>query len=288
MGKKIQILAFKLLGRRTAYRLGRALYLYARGDIPNDMTSNGEVLVQRGVLAAWKKESGQSLVIFDVGANVGSWSASLLRQAYELGITDQVNLFAFEPVPATARTLRRNLTQRYSLLKIEELGLSAITGKAKIYVSGENAGTNSLSDDSLTEKRELEISLTSVVDYCAARNVHHVHLLKSDTEGHDMEVIRGAMPLLREERISCLQFEYNHRWVFSRNFIKDVFMAVESEALPYKIVKLQSDRILVFGEWHPELDKFFEGNYALIHKDSLAWFPSRAANFDRFNTLSIT
>ena len=99
-----------------------------------------------------------------------------------------------------------------------------------------------------------------------------------------MEVIRGALPLLKEERISVLQFEYNHRWIFSRNFLRDVFLAIES--MPYTVAKLQADHVLLFEKWHPELDKFFEGNYALIHHDARHWFPAKVATFDRFNALS--
>ena len=100
-----------------------------------------------------------------------------------------------------------------------------------------------------------------------------------------MEVIRGALPLLQTGRISVLQFEYNHRWAFSRNFLRDVFVAVEN--LPYKVTKLQTNTLLMFEEWHPELEKFFEGNYALIHKDALGWFPIKKAGFDKNNVLSV-
>lgn len=100
-----------------------------------------------------------------------------------------------------------------------------------------------------------------------------------------MEVIRGALPLLQQERISVLQFEYNHRWAFSKNFLRDVFVGIEH--LPYKVAKLQSDHLLVFENWHPELDKFFEGNYALVHHDAISWFPSKSAIFDKFNTIAI-
>ncbi len=101
-----------------------------------------------------------------------------------------------------------------------------------------------------------------------------------------MEVIRGALSLLKEERISVLQFEYNHRWAFSGNFLRDVFVTIEF--LPYKLVKLQGDSLLVFEKWHPELDKFFEGNYGLVHHDSLNWFPTKSAEFDKFNVLLVT
>jgi len=279
---------FKLLGRRATYRLGRAMYLIARGDIPNDMTRNGEMLIQQGVLDAWQKKpsTGQQLVVFDVGANIGEWSAALVKQVEQRQLAQQVQLYSFEPVAATAQTLRRNLGTDKPWLHIEELALSATSGSAQIFIAAANAGTNSLHADPTGATHEsATIQLASAVDFCATRSIQHVHLLKCDTEGHDMEVIRGALPLLQNGRVSVLQFEYNHRWIMSRNFLHDVFMAIEG--LPYSLGKLQAGQVIMFREWHQELDKFFEGNYVLVHRDALSWFNSKAARFDRFNTLSI-
>ena len=264
--------------------------MHARGDISNDMTKNGEMLIQSGVLAACQKDLDKDtrFVVFDVGANIGEWSAAMLGQLKGLAIEERVSLFAFEPVPATAATLRRNLSPDQPGLHIEEVAFSSASGTAVIYVAGSeaNAGTNSLYDDpSSGQKKALTIKLTCVSEFCEARGIRHIHLLKCDTEGHDMEVIRGALRLLQEGRISVLQFEYNHRWAFSRNFLRDVFVAIEH--LPYKVAKLQSDHVLVFEKWHPELDRFFEGNYALIHRDATSWFPSKSGRFDEFNTVAI-
>jgi FkbM family methyltransferase len=281
-------LAISIMGRRGAYRIGRALYLHARGDIPNNMHCNGEMLIQSGVLAAVKAqgEDKQILVIFDVGANIGEWSTELIYQVRQHGLAQRALLYSFEPVPATAATLRLKLPPNLPWLHVEELALSSTNGSAQIFISSANAGTNSLHPDARESARESAIiQLASAVDFCDSRGIGHVHLLKCDTEGHDMEVIRGALPLLKAGRISVLQFEYNHRWILARNFLRDVFVAIE--ALPYRLGKLQADQVIYFENWHPELDKFFEGNYVLVHRDALQWFASKSADFDRFNTFSL-
>ena len=45
---------FKVCRNKFLYRLARALYKQGRGDIANDMKSNGEMLVQNCVVGAWK------------------------------------------------------------------------------------------------------------------------------------------------------------------------------------------------------------------------------------------
>ncbi len=279
---------FSLLGRRAAYRIGRALYQKARGEVANDMASNGEMLVQRCVVEAWLRGVGKDnrLVIFDVGANVGDWSAAMLNRLAESNVGESADLYVFEPVPSTFEFLRNRLGTRNPGLHYEQVAFSSENGEGVIYVSDLSRGINSLHvNPRRVEEKQIPIVKATATEFCKTNKIQKVHLLKCDTEGHDMEVIRGALQLLADRSISVLQFEYNHRWVFSRNFLRDAFAAVEK--LPYKLAKLQPDHLLIFTEWHPELEKFFEGNYALIHTDVLGWFPTRKVSFDRFNTMRV-
>ena len=280
-------LLFSCIGRRTVYRIGRTLYQHARGDVANDMRSNGEMLIQRCVLGAWLKEGTPKnrLVVFDVGANVGDWSAAFLRRVSDSSLREFVDLYAFEPVPATAKTLRRNLGDQNPFLHYEQVALSSTNGDGNIYV-GSGSGINSLhANPTRGDEEQIAVIKATAADFCRVHNIQRVQLIKCDTEGHDMEVIRGALPMMVDGSISILQFEYNYRWVFSRNYLRDAFIAIEN--LPYKVAKLQSDHIFIFSEWHPELEKYFEGNYAIIHIDALGWFPSKRVNWDTYNTMHV-
>jgi FkbM family methyltransferase len=277
-----------VIGTRTAYRLGRSIYMHARGDIPNDINRNGELLVQKSVIAAIAKSpDNDGFAIFDVGANVGDWTNSFLLGLKDKALTKRVDIYSFEPVPATANRLRNNLPMDNPFVHVEEFALSKNKEVVDIYVTGKNCATSSLYDDGRpTFKEVVQIQSISATEFCNERKIPHVHLLKCDTEGHDMEVIRGANQLLNEQRISVLQFEYNHRWAFSHNFLRDVFLSVESK--PYTLGKLQKNYLLIYTKWHQELDTFFEGNYVLIHDDCLSWFPTKKANFDASNAQYIS
>jgi FkbM family methyltransferase len=280
--KKILI---KLLGRQRLFRLSRALYIYSRGDFPNNMENNGEMFVQNLVIKAWLKNhliSPNRIVVFDVGSNIGDWSLSFIKLFSDN--KQYLDLYCFEPVPGTNATLKKNLLNIFNNVHIENIGLSSVMNEAQIYVSNEsNCGTNSLHNDNLMLSRTaLPINLITASQYCNEKSVHHIHLFKCDTEGHDFDVITGALPLLQESRISVLQFEYNHRWVISRYFLRDVFNLIEN--LPYKLAKIQPNSVMIFNEWHHELDKFFEANYLLIHKSALSWFPTKYAKFSSSNT----
>ena len=285
---KITQMLLKVFGNKALYRLGRTLYMQARGDIANDMMSNGEMLIQNCVVSAWKNGNLKEprLVVFDVGANIGDWSLSLVNQLTESTMREAADLYIFEPVPSTFEFLKNRLGSENPVLHYEPVALSSETGESVIYVSAPNAGTNSLHASSQSgDEQQIAINKVTATDFCKNYKIEKVHLLKCDTEGHDMEVIRGALPLLADERISILQFEYNHRWIYARNFLRDVFISIEK--LPYRLAMLQPGQLWIFSEWHPELERFFEGNYALIHDDAIAWLPTRRVTWDRYNIMCV-
>src|SRR5881392_3283318 len=67
-----------VIGRRNLVRLGRLISMEARLDSANDMAGNGERLVQKCLL---RHAGERKVVAFDVGANIGEWTESLLRLA---------------------------------------------------------------------------------------------------------------------------------------------------------------------------------------------------------------
>jgi FkbM family methyltransferase len=272
------------LGRRTLWRLGRSLYLKARGDSSNNMKSNGEEMNQRHLISQFRRNV-DNLVVFDVGANVGDWTWFLLEEWSKQNINDRLEIHVFEPIPSTFETLQHRINQHklHNLVSFEQVALSDDEGVVEMFIVGENAGTNS-QYRVVTDQNSPSISVrrTTVYAYCLKHNIDTVHFLKCDTEGHDMEVLYGTRKLIEEQRIMVCQFEYNHLWVYSRRFLKDVFDYAENT--PYSIGKVTPHGIEIYPKWHPELERFFEGNYVLLHRDALGWFPIKNGSFDIYNT----
>ena len=148
----------------------------------------------------------------------------------------------------------------------------------------ETGGTNSLSFDRASAAKALEVIVVekqTLDGFCAEHAIDHINLVKTDTEGHDIHVMRGAQKMLESEKIDVYQFEYNHRWVQTRAFLKDVFDIIDG--LPYKVAKITPGGIEIFEGWHPELERFFEGNYLIVHERSLGWFNCRFGQLDQSN-----
>lgn len=273
-----------LVGRRMLWRTGRALYMQARAETSGGIQNDGEQSIQRDFLQACATRS-LSPVVFDVGANVGDWTGSLLEIGQGNGGGRKLEVHCFEPVPATHSVLANRFGGQLPGVQVTlvQKACSSEEGVMEMYVVADGAGTNSLYRDSMSrDGRKIQIETTTVDSYCAANNVDIVHFLKCDTEGHDVEVMHGAARMFREQKIMAFQFEYNHRWVSSRHFLIDVFEF--AEGLPYSIGKITTEGVEIYDAWHPELERFFDGNYLLIHNSALAWYKTRRGSFDSSNT----
>lgn len=252
------------LGRRNLVRLARFLNNESRLDVNNNPATNGETIVQSTVLENLKHND--SICIFDVGANIGTWThsynpASLIVQA-------------FEPCADTYSTLAANL-HTWNLTgntKSNELALSSSVSKLPFYSLGPNIGANSLSPPADSAKHTVEQVQTETIDnYCSRNNISHIDLVKIDTEGHDMEVIYGGNNMLASGTIDILQFEYNHRWIDSRHFLRDAFEFLLP--LGFIIGKITPRGIEFYPAWDHELETFIEANYLAVKQSLRNIFP---------------
>jgi len=270
--------------RRLAWRLGRAIYCRARGEpVGHDITTDGEAYVQQRVIAA--TASAQRLSVIDIGANQGDWALPFLAALPpEQRTSDRIEIHLVEPVPATREKLKVRLSGAAAegLIKIHPVAVSDVCGRAPMHVVAETGGRSSLLSGDVEASKTIEVETTTLAELFKTLGLARAHLVKTDAEGHDLAILRGARELLAAGRIDVYQFEYNHTWVFAHAFLKDVFDLVEG--LPYRVARVRPSSIEVFDAWHPELDRFFHANYLVVREPALAWFDARVGRFDISNT----
>jgi FkbM family methyltransferase len=248
-----------MLGRRHLYRLGRFLFNYARLDLENDMQINGELYVQQVAMSGARER--ETLVCFDVGANVGLWSKALLQQAERSGVAAQVH--AFEPCSETFAALSANLNGNGAAGKFIAVkkACSDHIGRATLNIVEPGCcGVNSIvAGKRFAVQATEEVELTTLDAYCAQSGISRITLLKIDAEGHDFSVMKGAAEMLRRNAIDVIQFEYNQSWIEARNFLRDAFETLQP--FGYHIGKITQRGIEWYGQWSWELETFMEGNY---------------------------
>src|SRR5262249_27492170 len=152
--------------RQFAYRVGRKLYAWGRGEPRNDPHANGEYWLLQQVAQRLAPES----VVLDIGANAGEWSPRLP------GIPAAApTLVAFEPSRATRDVLRTRLAA-FASAEIVELALSNANGEATFYSGIAGAGTNSLHP--ISGSNAERVQTTTLDAWLAARGIAHVALAK--------------------------------------------------------------------------------------------------------------
>jgi FkbM family methyltransferase len=250
-------------------RTARYILSRARLDYPNDMSTNGESALQRWILRF--SQAGEQIHVADVGANVGRWSESMLAAASEAGRETDLRLHAFEPDSQAFARLAGALEGRSASLS--KTALSDRQGTSLFYVVAPAAGTNSLYSVPEANPVAQETVVTTTLDsYAEQSGVARFALVKIDAEGHDLAVLRGARALLAEHRIAAVQFEYNHRWIFGRFYLRDAFEFLL--ALGYRVGKVTPRGVEFYPGWDTDLETFVEGNYLACDPELASELPA--------------
>jgi FkbM family methyltransferase len=264
-----------MIGRKNLYRISRFLMNAARGDIANNPLSNGEDMVQTIAL----RTAVPPATILDVGANVGEWSACLREISGNLLIP--TNIHAFEPCRETFALLSQR-AGNWPNVTLINAACSRRAGSATMHVYGSGLGTNSLAEpiddrESVSE----EVQLTTIDLHCKINAIEGIDLLKIDAEGHDFDVIVGASEMLERGAIRILQFEYNHRWMGARNYLRDAFSFLSPKG--YMIGKVSRSHVEFYPHWRWELETYAEGNYIACSEHDMRYFRCCQPNWLSFS-----
>jgi FkbM family methyltransferase len=139
-------------------------------------------------------------VVFDVGANDGR---TILRLN---DLLSRPRFLAFEPASATYQTLVEQ-TARFPNVRTFRLALGATSGRQTMYLNAIDA-MNSLSPGWSTAHKDTEVvEMKTIDEVMNEQGIEFIHLLKVDTEGHDLAVLQGAEAALRAARIAVIQVE---------------------------------------------------------------------------------
>ena len=156
----------------------------------------------------------EGMTVFDVGANVGE--LTLLFSRFTSGAAGG-NVHAFEPSRAAferletiCRAANRHNIVLNNLALADKNGLIRLHVYADNYLSFNSQAARPLKDYGLDiEPIGIEeIGATTVDDYCAEKKIRQIDLLKIDTEGAELQVMKGARRMLESARVKCVTFEF--------------------------------------------------------------------------------
>ncbi|MEB3265015.1 MAG: FkbM family methyltransferase [Cyanobacteriota bacterium] len=208
--KFLNAYAFVFARRRFA-KLNRLIFLIgARGlGILNCHSpfQSGEEPFLRQFLANY---DSPEFVVMDVGANQGQFAS------WVLSATNKLKVVSFEPNPAAAQRLSVALSALADRHRLIPRGAASAPGEAIIfdYGTAEGSGHATLYSDVLTTIRRSDCVASipiqlSTIDGEVEAIQETVCLLKIDTEGHEKDVLLGALKLLRDSPPPAILIEFN-------------------------------------------------------------------------------
>lgn len=230
------------------FRLCRMYVDFYNGDNNPDFELNGEAQTLRRLLP-------QCRVAFDVGANVGDWTALALH------INPGLQIHCFEPSPETFQTLS---TRRFpNQPRFNRFALGESPGQATLHLHATASNVNSLHaacSGAIAEATGTEtVSVETLDDYCKRNTVDTIDYLKIDTEGHELAVLQGAREMLSRGAIRCIQLEYSPAYLDAGVLLRDVFSLLSERG--YHAHKITPRGLVKIARHSSDLENFRLSNW---------------------------
>jgi FkbM family methyltransferase len=253
LAKSVKRVYVLLFARKVFYSFNLFLYKLSMCGLgirnhENEVVS-GEKAFIRYLMAGKRLRSG---VIMDIGANMGNYSMMLRKNNISLPI------YAFEPHPVAFRKLQA-MAEQYNFTAVPQ-GAGEKSTHAAIYDYQGDGGSEhaSMYKDVIEHlhkghAQEISIVLTTIDEFVAHHNISKVALLKIDTEGHELSVLKGAKETIAKGLADIIQVEFNEMNIISRTFFKDIV-----DILPgYDFYRLLPDGLKALGAYNTTSHEIF-------------------------------
>lgn len=176
-----------------------------RFDFNKNNVGSGQVLLDHGnscTAEAYecieKIKNKTNPVIFDVGANIGTFT-TWLSKYFTKG-----KIYAFEPQRLVFQMLCANLAIN-NLFNVYayNIALGSVNQKIKVLEPNYNVpndfGTFSLVNDTIPDKSiEMIIDICTIDSFANQHEITNIDLIKIDTEGMDLAVLHGAINTIKK------------------------------------------------------------------------------------------
>jgi len=141
---------------------------------------------------------GDPAIVFDVGAHLGQTTLHFRK------VFKNAHIHSFEPVTANFEKMVQNIGTR-DRISVNEMALGSTAGKAYIH-EGFSDLTHSISSsvNTINSKEKEEVSVETIDTYATRNKIDKIDLLKIDTEGHEIEVLKGAETAIKGGRIEAI------------------------------------------------------------------------------------
>jgi len=193
-------------------------------------------------------------IVFDGGANVGLWSAQVVKTKKDVAI------YAFEPTPESFEKAKKKLAE--TQVKLFQLALAETDGEKVFFCyPGGSQYYNSFFDwMGGKQKQKVKVQCRSIDSFCEEHDLDHIDFLKLDVEGAEFVALTGARQMLEAHKVKFVQFEYNNH---PKANLKGIYQLLTG--LGYRLYKILSNKLKPIPAWNGKLaDRKFINYLAVL------------------------
>lgn len=158
----------------------------------------------KAVLSSLERSSHSAPIsVFDVGANIGDWSAELLLA------NPNVSIHAFEPSSSAFSCLSKRFADDPRVI-LHNFALGDFNGMGKLYFDSPSSGFASLTNRRL-DHFDLKMSASESIqvktlDTFKQENLVSCDILKVDIEGNELKALQSGLEILKECKVVLFEF----------------------------------------------------------------------------------
>lgn len=225
-----------------------------------EFDQSGELFVARYIQNKLEKDA--PIIIFDVGANKGSYSKELSNI-----FKNKATIYSFEPSKQTFELLLKTTKDCKNVIP-NNFGFSDKEQNQLLFTNLEGSGIASvykrrLNHFGIEMNQTEEIKLTTIDIFCTQNKIEKIHFLKLDVEGHELSALKGAKKMIEGQKIDFIQFEFGGTNIDSRTYFQDFYYFLKDN---YSIYRILENGIYEITAYQETLEIFITINYLAIKK----------------------
>ncbi len=269
MNKLLNIYRF-IFCRPIFYRFNYHIFRIALRGVGVLNSEGNDVTGERYFQQLLKKRKIEINTVFDVGANAGGFVMDIMKSF------PTSKIHAFEPHPRTFTLLKKNVKTKNVILN--NIGIGEKNASITLWDFADDALLKHTQPTSTLASVHKEVitklhgqkaqgfkaKMITVDTYCHENKIESIDILKMDTEGNELDVLKGAKKMIQRNKVKIVQFEFNEMNAFSRSFLKDFY-----DELPYyTFYRLMPYGLYPLGEYRPSTWEIFAfQNIVAVRKD---------------------
>jgi hypothetical protein len=110
------------------------------------------------------------------------------------------------------------------------------------------------------------VEINTIDEFCSANGIRHIHFLKMDVEGNELNILYGAKQMIESDSIDFIQFEFGGCNIDSRTYFQDFFYLLKDRYHIYRILKKGLFQIDTYSE---KYEIFTTTNYLAQRKNCI-------------------